>query len=78
MLNKDIMARYVKETPRITVKYIDASTEETILEVPDRSWMNVGELMTDNYADSLLKSHFEGKRLPKKVLILTVCELNLQ
>lgn len=71
------MAKYVKETPRITVKYIDAITEETILEVPDRSWMNVGELMTDSYADSLIKSKLEGKKLPKKVLILTLCELNL-
>ena len=71
------MARYVKETPRITVKFIDAITEETILEVPDRSWMNVGEIMTDHYADSLIKTKLEGKKLPKKVLILTVCELNL-
>lgn len=71
------MARYVKETPRITVKYIDALTEETILEVPDRSWMNIGEIMTDHYADSLIKTKLEGKKLPKKVLILTVCELNL-
>ena len=71
------MARYVKETPRITVKFIDAVTEETILEVPDRSWMNVGEIMTDHYADSLIKTKLEGKKLPKKVLILTVCELNL-
>jgi hypothetical protein len=71
------MAKYVKETPRITVKYIDALTEETILEVPDRSWMNIGEIMTDHYADSLIKTKLEGKKLPKKVLILTVCELNL-
>jgi len=71
------MAKYVKETPRITVKFIDALTEETILEVPDRSWMNVGEIMTDTYADSIIKSKLEGKKLPKKVLILTVCELNL-
>ena len=71
------MPKYVKDTPRINVKYIDAQTEETILEVPDRSWDNVGLLMTNTYADSIIKSKLEGKKLPQKVLILTMCELNL-
>jgi uncharacterized FlaG/YvyC family protein len=69
--------KYVKNTPRINVKFIDALTEETILEVPDRNWMNVSEIFTDTYSDSLIKSKLEGKKLPKKVLILTICELNL-
>ena len=71
------MTKYIKETPRITVKFIDAQTEETILEVPDRNWMNIGEIMTAQYGDSLIQAKLKGKKLPKKVLVLTISELIL-
>jgi len=71
------MAKYIKETPRITVKFIDAQTEETLLEVPDRNWMNVGEMMTAHHGDSLIQAQLKGKKLPKKVLVLTISELIL-
>ena len=31
------MSRYVKETPRINIKFIDSDTEETLFEVKDRN-----------------------------------------
>ena len=71
------MARYIKETPRINVKFIDANTEETILEVPDRSWMSVGEILTSTYGDTLIQTKLKAKKLPKKVLVLVVSELIL-
>jgi hypothetical protein len=71
------MPKYVNETSRITVKYIDADTEEQLFEIPNRNWTNIGELMTSHYATELLLRELKNKKLPKKVLILTVCELNL-
>jgi hypothetical protein len=71
------MARYIRETPRIDVKFIDAKTEETILEVPDRNWMNVGEILTSTYGDSIVQTKLKGKNLPKKILVITVSELIL-
>jgi hypothetical protein len=72
------MAKYIKETARIDVKFIDAATEETILEVPDRNWMNVGEILSARHGDMILQAKLKGKRLPKKVLILVLSELVLE
>lgn len=71
------MAKYSKETSRITIKFIDADTEEQLFEIPDRNWMNMGEIFTDNYANELLLRELKGKKMPQKVLILAVCELTL-
>jgi hypothetical protein len=72
------MAKYVKETPRINVKFIDAVTEETILEVPDRNSTNVGDIFTAYYGNSIIQAKLKGKKLPKKVLVLVVSELVLE
>jgi hypothetical protein len=71
------MAKYIKETTRIDVKFIDAQTEETILEVPDRNWMNVGEILTAHHGDAIIQAKLKGKKLPKKILVLVVSELIL-
>lgn len=72
------MSRYKKQSPRLAVKFINSKTEEQICEVNDRSWMNVGELLTDHHVDSLLKTHLKDKKLPKEVLVLVVCEFALE
>lgn len=72
------MAKYIKETARINVKFIDAQTEETILEVPDRNHMNVGEILTGHYGNTLIQAKLKGKRLPKKILVLVLSELILE
>ena len=71
------MAKYIKETPRIDVKFIDAATDEVILEVPDRNHMNVGDIFTAFHGNSIIQAKLKGKRLPKKVLVLVVSELTL-
>jgi hypothetical protein len=67
---------YVKDTPRITVKFINADTEEVIFEITDRSWMTVGELFTDGIATSLMIQEFKNKKkpMPKNIMILAVGE----
>lgn len=72
------MAKYTKDTPRIDVKFIDAATDELILEVPDRNHMNVGDIFTAFYGNSIIQAKLKGKKLPKKVLVLVVSELTLE
>lgn len=67
--------KYKKSTPRITVKFIDAETEETIFEIPNRSHLDMGELFSDYYASSVVEGHFKEGKLPNKILILAVSEL---
>jgi hypothetical protein len=72
------MARYIKDTPRLTVKFIDADTEATILQLKDRTWMNIGELLNDHSVDAVVKSEIKDKKLPVNVMVLVVAEYTLQ
>jgi hypothetical protein len=70
--------KYTKNTPRLTVKFINADTEDVLFEVHDRSWMNVGELLSDFYVDNLMKTELKNKKLPKNLLVLVVSEFKLE
>lgn len=73
------MARYTKDTPRLTVKFINANTEVTILELKDRTWMNIGELLNDHSVDAVVKSEIKDKApLPINIMVLVVAEYTLQ
>lgn len=69
--------KYVKETPRILIKFIDAKTENQLFEINDRSWMNMGEVFTDHIATSLIEQELKTKKknFPEKILVLAVVEL---
>lgn len=69
--------KYIKETPRITVKFIDADTEKTLFEVPDRNWMNVGEFFTNTYTNSLMMQELKNKTLPENILVIAMGEFKL-
>jgi hypothetical protein len=70
---------YAKDTPRITVKFINADTEEVIFEITDRSCMTVGELFINGIATSLMQQEFKNKKkpMPKNIMILAVGEYKL-
>jgi len=70
------MKKYTKDTPRLTVKYINSQTEETIFEVKDRNWMNVGELLSDHYVTEVMRQNIKGT-VPDKLLVLVVGEYSL-
>jgi hypothetical protein len=72
--------KYVKESPRLTVKFIDANTEDELFEIKDRSWMNIGEIFSDHVATSLIERELKERKksLPKKILLLAVAELTLE
>lgn len=71
--------KYKKQTPRLNVKYIDAETEEILFELNDRTWANVGELLSDYHVDSLVKSELKRRNieLPDNVMVLVVGEYEL-
>lgn len=70
--------RYVKDTPRIPVKFINADTEEIIFEINDRTWMNVGESLTDYFVENLFKTELKDKKRPKNLMVLTVSNFKLE
>ena len=72
------MAKYIKDTPRLTVKFINADTEATILELNDRTWMNIGDLLSEHSVDSVIKSEIKDKELPENIMVLVVAEYTLQ
>jgi len=69
--------RYSKDSSRITVKYIDANTEDTIFEIPNRNHTNIGELFSDFYASSIMENEIKDGKFPKKIIILAAIELTL-
>lgn len=71
------MAKYIKDTPRLTVKFINADTEVTILELKDRTWMNIGELLNDHSVDAVVKSEIKDNELPENIMVLVVAEYTL-
>ena len=67
--------KYVKDTPRLTVKYIDSVTEETIFEIKDRTWINVGELLSDHYVTEILNQN--RIKTPNELMVVVVGEYSL-
>jgi hypothetical protein len=70
--------KYIKETPRLTVKFINADTEAVLFEINDRTWMNIGDVFTDWYCDAVMKTEMKDKKLPKNLMILVVGEYHLE
>jgi hypothetical protein len=70
---------YTKNSPRVSVKFIDADTEEQLFEIKDRSWMDMNQLFTDHIATSLIESDrkIKNKPLPKNIMVIAVGEFTL-
>lgn len=48
---------YGKENPRLTVKFINGDTNELLFEVPNRTCLDIGDLMSDYNVSELMKKH---------------------
>lgn len=68
--------RYIKDRGRLTVKYVNADTEDILFEVPNRNYSNIGELMTDHYVTELMKQNVDGV-VPENLLVIVVGEYTL-
>jgi len=69
--------RYNKATPRLTVKFVDSNTNDVLFEVKDRSWMNVGDILTDAAISSIMTTEFRGDP-PENLMVLVVAEFELK
>jgi len=69
---------YKKSTPRLDVKFVNGDTDEILFEVKDRTWMNVGELLTDGAINSIMKNEWKNKPLPKNLMVLVVADFELK
>lgn len=70
--------RYAKTTPRLTVKFVDSDTNKILFEVKDRTWMTVGDLLTDAAIDSIMKNEWKNKKMPINLMVLVVGEFELK
>jgi len=71
------MSRYKKETSRLTLKYINADTEELLFEVRDKNHLDIGSFLSDGVVSQLLQNELKGKILPENVMVLVVGEFKL-
>ena len=71
------MAKYIKETPRLSVKFFDGDTNKQLFEIKDRNWMNVGELFADHYVSELIKQTIAEQNLPENIVVVTTGEYHL-
>lgn len=69
--------KYVKDSPRLKVQYVNTDTDDIIFEVNNRYWMDVGELLTDHYVSEVLKQNVNGD-LPENLMVLVVGEYSLK
>ena len=66
---------YRKESPRITVKYIDGDTNELIFEIPNRTCLDIGDVMNDVNVSEMMRKQ---NATPSFVRVLTVVDFYKQ
>jgi len=65
--------QYSKESPRLTVKLIDGTTNEVLFEVPNRTCLDIGEFLSDSYISQMIKNkNYEVN--PEIVRVLVVAD----
>lgn len=71
--------KFIKEVPRLNVKFIQASTGKTLFEIKDRDWMNVGELFTDHYVTELMRQTYDDENIQKigKIIVVVAGDYQL-
>ena len=55
--------KYIKESPRITVKIYDSETEELLITITDRNWMNIGEIFPNHNITTLVLDECKRKKI---------------
>lgn len=72
--------KYIKESPRITVKVYNSDTEELLITLTDRNWTNVGEIFPQHHITSLVLDEFRRRKKipPPKVLVMIAEEYILE
>ncbi len=71
------MAKYLKKSPRLSVKFFDGETNKQLFEIKDRNWMNVGEMFADHYVSELINQTIKAENLPENVIVIVSGEYHL-
>jgi len=66
--------RYMKELPRLTVKFLDGETKKLLFEVKNRDWMDVGDILTDKSVSELVLKTIKEEDLPDSVVAMVTGE----
>jgi len=68
---------YKKDSPRINVKFYDEKTEELLFEINDRSWMDIGEILSDYHFNNVIEKEILHQNInPDKILVVIATEFN--
>lgn len=57
---------------RINIKFIDGDTDELLFEVKDKTWMEVGQFMTNGYVTEVVRNYLGLEEAPKNLIVMSV------
>lgn len=72
------MVNYIKDNPRLKVQFFNSDNDALLFEIHDRTWMNIGEILTTHYVSKLMNNELKGMVMPENLLILVVSEYKKQ
>jgi hypothetical protein len=70
--------KYLKNSHRLNLKFIDGDTNELLFEIKNQSWMEIGNFFTDHYVDDVLKNSFSVDKLPENVIVMVAENFKLR
>lgn len=72
------MSRYLKDSQRLTVKFVDSNTNELLFEVNNRNIMDIGEMFSDTYVNQITQDYLSGETLPEDITVLVIGQYKLR
>jgi len=70
--------KYEKKTPRLIIKFVDSDTNQVLFETNDRTWLTIGDVLSDGAISSIMQNEWKNKPLPENLMVLVVAELELK
>lgn len=57
---------------RLSLKFIDGDTNELLFEIKDKSWMEIGQFMTNGYVTEIVRNSLGLEDAPENLVVMTV------
>jgi hypothetical protein len=57
---------------RLSLKFIDGETNEQLFEIKDKSWMEIGQFMTNGYVTDIVKNSIGMEDAPENLVVMMV------
>lgn len=71
------LRKYKKDSPNLVVEVSDSESGETLFSIQNKNTMNISEMFSDAYVDSIIKKQYEGKVLPKSITVMAYSNYDL-